>query len=139
MLVRKEFDFDIRTDCWDGAKDRIDSLTPDMIDTLESMIENPDLWSGETPTDVEVNDFIWFEDDTYANWFGFADAEQLWAYCKLVVDNGVDEDSIWIDYDGNVVTDDDVIAAYTDYDDEDGYYADWEEWAEDNGYEKFEI
>ena len=99
MLVRKEFDFDIRNDCWGGAKDRIDSLQPDMIDTIESYLEDSDFWS-DTPTDTQVNDFIWFDpndrvvssddiderfnkaianeeidEDDYGNWREWADDE----------------------------------------------------------------
>ena len=61
MNVIKE-DFDIRNDCWSGAADRIADLTDHQIDVLEQNLE--DVFYGETPTETEVNDFIWFEDGT---------------------------------------------------------------------------
>lgn len=141
MLVRKEFDFDIRTDCWKGAKDRINSLQPDMIDTIESYLEDSDFWSGDTPTDTEVNDFIWFDDDTYAEWLGFKDAGQLWDYCEAV-NNGIDEEDIWFDPNDRVVSTDDIDERFNEaivngeIDEED--YGNWEEWADDEGYYQIE-
>lgn len=143
MMVRKEYDFDIRTDCWSGAKDRIDSLTPELIDRLENYLEDDAVWGEEMPTETEVNDFIWFEDDTYADWLGFDNSSQLWEYCTLVVDRGIDEDEIWKDPDGEVVTYDDVVERYNDAlaneEFDEGDYDSPEDWADDEGYEKFDI
>lgn len=140
ILVRKEFDFDIRTDCWGGAEHRINSLQPDMIDTIESYLEDSDFWD-DTPTDTQVNDFIWFDDDTYAEWLGFNDAGQLWHYCEAL-NNGVDEEDIWFDSDDRVVSVDDIDERFNEaiangeIDEED--YDNWEEWADDEGYYQIE-
>ena len=140
MLVKKEVDFDIRTDCWEGAKERINSLQPDMIDTIESYLEDSDFW-GDTPTDTDVNDFIWYDDETYADWLGFNSAEQLWDYCEAV-NNGIDEEDIWFDPDDRVVSVDDIDERFNEaiadgeIDEED--YDNWEEWADDEGYYQIE-
>ena len=60
---------------WSGAKDTMNELTPDELDTLESMLEEcepADGWS-----DTAINDFLWFETDTIAEWLGFEDWEDL--------------------------------------------------------------
>ena len=67
----------IRDMVWSGAKDRVEDLTDEdldiIIDTLNS-IDDEDKGIDET----ELNDFLWFEDNTYAEWLGYADAEELW-------------------------------------------------------------
>lgn len=142
MLVRKEYDFDFRNDCWGGAKDRINSLTDDLIDKLESYLDDSSLWGEEVPTETEVNDFIWFEDDTYAEWFGFESADQMYKWCELI-NNGADEDEIWEDSDGEIYPEGLLISDFDIYMSENpdwsDYYDGFEDWAEDNGYEKFEI
>ena len=143
MMVRKEYDFDIRTDCWGGAKDRIDSLTSELVDRLEGILDDEAIWGEEMPTETEVNDLIWFDDDNYADWLGFDGASQLWDYCTLVVDRGIDEDEIWKDPDGEVITYDDLVERYNDAlaneEFDDGDYDGPEDWADYEGYEKFDI
>lgn len=141
MLVRKEYDFDIFTDCWSGAKERVDSLTSDLADKLANLLEDDEIWGG-VPTDTQVNDFIWFEDDTYADWLGFDDAQQMWDYCEAV-NNGIDEDEIWKDPDGRIVSSSDVEerfdAAFENEEFDEGDYDSWEDWADWEGYEKFDL
>lgn len=74
MLVTKEFD--IFNDCWSGARDTIEALTEKQVKVLEDYLEevfNVD----EIPSATDVNDFIWFETDTIAEWFGLKDWEEL--------------------------------------------------------------
>ena len=141
MLVKKEYDFDIFNDCWSGAEDRISSLTPDLAKKLADLLEDSEIWGDETPTETEVNDFIWFEDDTYAEWLGFDSASQLWEYCDAI-DNGADEDELWTDGE-SFKTEEALIEEFEQYKSEnpdwEEYYTDWEDWADDNGYEKFEL
>jgi len=151
ITVKKVYEFDIRDDCWGGAKDRIESLTDELVDELSGILDDPGLWeNGEDPDGIPeettVNDFIWHDDDTYAEWLGFEDADQLWEYCDLV-NGGTDEDEIWEDEDsGKLVTFADVEAAYSDWvagldqEDLDDYgYEDAEEWADGEGtFSKFE-
>ena len=139
MLVQREFD--IREDCWSGAKDRIEDMPDAFVDYLETRIVEYFLDLDEVPTDTQVNDFIWFGEDTYAEWFGFRDSEQMWKYFDIL-DSGYSEDEIFVDMSGEIFTADDIIREYGEFlsteDAEDYDYADWTEWAEDNDYATFE-
>lgn len=136
-------EFNIREDCWGGAKDRIESFTDDLLDQFEEFLESNyhDIFS-EQPTATDVNDLIWFEDDIYAYWLGFRNAEHLWDYCDLIKD-GTDGDEIWEDSDGKLYTDELLLPDFDIYVSENPDWADdydgFEDWAEDNGYEKFDI
>lgn len=68
-------DFDIRTDCWGGAADRIAELTNDQIDELESVLED---YFPDIPSDSDINDFIWFEDDVWKDWIGLNEDEDFY-------------------------------------------------------------
>jgi hypothetical protein len=59
---------------WGGARDTVRYLTDDELEQIEAILEdlNPDGMS-----DTEINDFFWFEDDTIAEWLGYADFEEL--------------------------------------------------------------
>lgn len=67
-ICLSEFNF------WSGAVDRAKYLDKDEFDTIDDMLEElyPDGMS-----DVEINDFFWFEEDTIANWLGYADFETM--------------------------------------------------------------
>lgn len=144
MQVIREFN--IEEDCWGGARDRIDDLTTNLLKRLIDILESdtsifggdPAWFENNIPTATEVNDFIWFEDNTYAEWLGFKDAEQLWNFCSFVKDDGGDEYDAWVDEDGDFYTEEEVIERFEDLADTDAY-ADWQEWAEENGFEKFDI
>ncbi len=75
MLVVREFD--ILNDCWSGAKDTIEALTNKQLNVLEDHIESLFADNDEIPSATDVNDFIWFETDTIAQWFGLKDWEEL--------------------------------------------------------------
>lgn len=75
MSITSKHEFDIRTDCWSGAIDTLNELTSDEIDQLESMIE--DMYLDDVPTDTDINDFIWFERDTIAEWLGYENFETI--------------------------------------------------------------
>ena len=64
----KNFDF------WSGAKDTVKYLTESELDTIESYLE--ELYP-EGMTDTELNDFIWFEDDTIAELLGYNDFDEI--------------------------------------------------------------
>ncbi len=137
MTVRKEWEFDFYEDTWSGGKDTIDSLTSEQVDYLEQMLDDYFADQGEIPTDTEVNDFLWFERDTIAEWLGFKDFDQLDLYNKHS-----DETFYTKDDDGDLYTRDDVETAYEEaleneeFDEDD--YDGWEDWAEAEGYEEFE-
>lgn len=143
ITVRKEFEFDLYNDTWSGAKDRMHDLTDELRNQLEGIIagDTEALFGEDIPEETAVNDFLWFEDATYADWLGFEDADQMWKYCDLV-NNGADEDDLY--WDGSkFVTLADIESEFATYQSEnedwEDYYADVEDYADDQGYEKFEL
>jgi len=142
MTVKKEYEFDFLDDTWGGAKDRMQDLTDELREELENFLESdPEgILGEEIPEEGRVNDFLWFEDDTYAQWLGFDSSDQMWEYCKLV--KKVDEDDIYVDNNEELTTKDLIQDDFELYQSEnpdwEEYYSDWEDFAEDNGYTKFE-
>ena len=59
---------------WSGAVDTLSTLTDDQKDDLEAILE--DLYP-DGMTETSLNDLLWFEDDTIAEWLGFDDWEDL--------------------------------------------------------------
>lgn len=74
MSITAKHEFDIRTDCWSGALDRINELTEDQLDMLEDVLQ--DYFADDVPTDTDINDFIWFEEDTWKPWIGFGEVDE---------------------------------------------------------------
>ena len=64
----KNFDF------WSGAKDTVKYLTESELETIESYLE--ELYP-EGMTDTELNDFMWFDDDTIAEWLVYNDFDEI--------------------------------------------------------------
>lgn len=71
-------------EAWSGGADTLRTLTHEQCEQLESIIEEiyPDGMSS-----TELNDILWFEDDTIAEWLGFEDWEALERH-----NNGEDEE-----------------------------------------------
>ena len=59
---------------WSGARDRAKYLNDNDFDIIESYLE--ELYP-EGMTDTELNDFMWFEDDTIAEWLGYNDFDEI--------------------------------------------------------------
>ena len=62
-------------EAWSGGRDTLNTLREkDLCDRLEFILDElyPD-----GMTDTELNDLLWFEDDTIAEWLGFSDWEDL--------------------------------------------------------------
>lgn len=63
MYVKKEISFeDLKNMCWSGAVDTLEEIEnaekeEELIELLESTFED------KIPTETEINDFLWFEDD----------------------------------------------------------------------------
>lgn len=63
MYVKKEIDFkDLKDICWSGAIDTLEEIEnvgkeEELIELLESTFED------KTPTETEINDFLWFDDE----------------------------------------------------------------------------
>lgn len=56
---------------WSGAKDTVNELTLEDIDTIEDFLCDQEM------SDTEINDFFWFENDTIAEWLGYKSWEQM--------------------------------------------------------------
>ena len=75
MKIYSETSLD-RFEAWSGGRDTLDVLIEkDSCDQLEAMLENDIFPDG--CTDTELNDLLWFERDTIAEWLGFSDWEDL--------------------------------------------------------------
>ena len=75
MTIKKEvslqgFDF------WGGAVDFAHQLTSQELDTIEETLE--DAYGPEIPTETEVNDIFWFEQDWVADILGTT-VEEIYA------------------------------------------------------------
>lgn len=65
---------------WSGAKDTMYTLEQlervtgiPVFTDLEAMLED----CGCEYSETEINDFLWFENDTIAQWLGYSDWEEL--------------------------------------------------------------
>ena len=75
MKITKEISIE-EFEGWSGGRDTLDVLIEkDLCDQLEAMLENDIFPDG--CTDTELNDLLWFERDTIAEWLGFSDWEAL--------------------------------------------------------------
>ena len=59
---------------WSGAVDTLNTLTDDQKDALEANLE--DLYP-DGMDESSLNDLLWFENDSIAEWLGFEDWEDL--------------------------------------------------------------
>ena len=59
---------------WSGAASTYETLTTSQLDQLTFMFE--ELYP-EGCSDTTINDILWFERDTIAQWLGFCDWEEL--------------------------------------------------------------
>ena len=64
-------------DTWSGANLTKDNLTINELDIIESCLI--ELYPNGM-NEYEVNDFLWFETDTIAEWLGFNDWEDYLEY-----------------------------------------------------------
>lgn len=76
MKVTKEISLS-NFEAWSGGKDTVDALTSDQLDTIESNLNElyPD---GMDET--ELNDFLWFERETIAEWLGYKSVDAMFGY-----------------------------------------------------------
>lgn len=105
LTLKKEWQVDaqdVRDLVWSGAKDRVNDLTDDQIETILSYLE--DIYP-DGMDETEFNDFLWFDDDTYADWLGYSSADALWRGSNLDVDElYVDVYNEDFDDEGNEIT-----------------------------------
>jgi len=67
---------------WSGAKERTDHLTIEQLDRLDDVIQEWMQWGeyspdGHIPSDTEINNLFWFDEDLIANMLGFGNWEAL--------------------------------------------------------------
>lgn len=66
-------------EAWSGGADTLMELTCNLsseeLDTLEAQIVDALDPTGEGISDTQLNDFLWFEQDTIAEFLGFDDWE----------------------------------------------------------------
>ena len=77
MIITKEISTanEVRDLVWSGAADRVADLSDRQIESIINILEDT---YPDGMDETELNDFFWFDDDTYAEWLGYRDAEQLW-------------------------------------------------------------
>ena len=69
------YELDLKNfEAWGEAKETLRVLTYDQINQLEAMME--DAFDDEM-SETTLNDFLWFDTDTIAEWLGFEDWEEL--------------------------------------------------------------
>lgn len=61
-------------EAWSGAKNTLKYLTLEEIDQLETYIVE---MFPDGLTDMELNDFLWFEDDLIAELLGYTSFEEI--------------------------------------------------------------
>ena len=76
MRVYKELStaFDLLYSCWSGGLDTVKDLTYEQAETVMAILE--DLYPDGVDM-TTVNDILWFERDTIAEWLGFSDYDEL--------------------------------------------------------------
>lgn len=62
MEIKKDYDFnDLKENSWSGAVDTLETIEEnEKEEELMTLLENT---FEDVPTETEVNDFLWFEDD----------------------------------------------------------------------------
>lgn len=58
----RDFDF------WCGAKDNRKRFTDEEMDRIEEVMEQ--FFDAITPTEMDINDMMWFEPEHLARWIG---------------------------------------------------------------------
>ena len=59
---------------WSGAMDTLNTLTDDQKDAIEASLE---YLYPDGMDESSLNDLLWFENDSIAEWLGFEDWEDL--------------------------------------------------------------
>lgn len=109
MWIKKEYDYnDLRNNSWSGAErtlDRIEEANKE--EELMNLLE--DIFNENIPTDRELNDFLWVDDDYIYESLGILvdnedDEDDDYIYESL--DNEDDEDEVIEDEDEEVTPED---------------------------------
>ena len=74
MIINKNIDLK-NFKFWSGAKDLADLLTPDELEQIEFNLE--DIFHDKTPSETDINDLFWFEEDFICEIIGTTAEEVL--------------------------------------------------------------
>ena len=74
MIINKNIDLK-NFEFWSGAKDLADLLTRDELQQIEFNLE--DIFHDKTPSETDINDLFWFEDDFICELIGTTSEEVL--------------------------------------------------------------
>lgn len=64
---------------WSGGKSTLEKITKlgdEALQIVEDYINS--IFDDHTPTETEINDFLWFEDDQIAEILGFKNTDEFW-------------------------------------------------------------
>ena len=53
---------------WSGAEVNREKFTDEEMDELEEVME--EFYDGMAPTEIDINDMMWFEPENLASWIG---------------------------------------------------------------------
>ena len=131
MIIKKEIDSarEVRDLVWSGAADRVADLSDEQIEEILNILEDS---YPDGMDETELNDFFWFDDDTYAEWLGYRDAEQLWERAGKDPENYSIDWKVQINWEDNPQFDESIsiednINDIIDYDDDYDYVDDSDE------------
>lgn len=81
---------------WSGAVDRWNEIVEaGKVDELENMLEDE---FPEGMSETELNDFIWFEEDTWRDWLGMSEEEEEEEEEEEDLDEDEDEEEDGVDF-----------------------------------------
>ena len=70
-------------EAWSGGKDTLEVLKAYGMDMVEGTQELIEMCFEETPTETEINDFLWFERQTIAEYNGFENFDEMLTKCPM--------------------------------------------------------
>lgn len=60
---------------WSGAKTNVENLTEEELNNIGDELEATDMFGGEIPSDVQINDLFWFDFPTVLSLIGLTEEE----------------------------------------------------------------
>lgn len=78
MKVTMEMNvYDVRDAVWSGAKDTVSDLSDEELQIIMDALEDLAADSGDAISMTELNDFLWFERETIAEWLGYESYDDI--------------------------------------------------------------
>ena len=69
--------YDVENAVWSGARDTVSDLSTDELQLVLDTLEEIECDNPEGISMTYLNDFLWFERDTIAEWLGYEDYDAL--------------------------------------------------------------